>query len=311
MRVRIAPGEPEGPVVEPVPLGQGRPGFLSRAGEAAEIGGRWLVALGDDAEAAGALAAARLEGKRRVTLDLRALTLDAAIAFTTGVCLRAWRYDRLRTVKETRRLERLDLLTDDPHTLRQAWRRQEAVLEGVALARDLVAEPSNTLTPHSFVDRLLPLAQAGVRIEVLKASALRRGGMGGLLAVGAGSVHPPRLIVLRWAGIIEADPVVFVGKGITFDTGGLCIKPAKGMEEMRADMAGAAACAGAMLALAGRKSAAPAAAVLALAENMTGAASYRPSDVLRMGSGHSVEVVDTDAEGGWCSRMRWIGPCAT
>ncbi len=115
--------------------------------------------------------------------------------------------------------------------------------------------------------------------------------------MGGGSAHPPRLVVLRWPGATEADPVVFVGKGITFDTGGLCIKPAAGMEEMRADMAGAAACAGAMLALAVRRSPAPAAAVLALAENATGGASYRPSDVLRMGNGLCVEVVDTDAEG--------------
>jgi leucyl aminopeptidase len=103
--------------------------------------------------------------------------------------------------------------------------------------------------------------------------------------------------VLRWRGSLPADPVVFIGKGITFDTGGLCIKAAAGMEEMRADMAGVAACAGAMLALALRHSPAPAAAVLALAENVTGEASYRPSDVLRMADGSTVEVVDTDAEG--------------
>ncbi|WP_158743349.1 M17 family metallopeptidase [Acidisphaera sp. L21] len=296
MRVRIAPGTPHGPVVLPVPVGQPRPGFTARNGEAAFVGGQWLVALGADPEAAGALAAARLDGKR-ATLDLRALSPADAVAFTTGVCLRAWRYDRLRIIKDAHRLTHLDLLTDTPGPLRRAWRPQAAVLDGVAFARDLVAEPSNTLTPNGFIDRLDALAVAGVKVQVLKGHALRRAGLGGLLAVGAGSVHPPRLVILRWPGTIDADPVVFVGKGITFDTGGICIKPARGMEEMRADMAGAAACAGAMLALATRRSPAPAAAVLALAENTTGAASYRPSDVLRMGSDMSVEIVDTDAEG--------------
>ena len=316
MRVRIAPASPQGPVVEPVPIGTARPGFTAAAGEAAWLEDRWLVGLGDDAEAAGALAATRLEGKRHATLDVRQMTPAAGAAFAAGFCLRAWRYDRLRTVKETPKLRRLDLLTDTPARLRRAWRSQEAVLAGVAFARGLVAEPSNTLTPRGFVDRLAPLAEAGVKIEIVKGEALRRAGLGGLLAVGGGSVHPPRLVVLRWKGTIAAAPLVFVGKGITFDTGGLCIKPAAGMEEMRADMAGAAACAGAMLALATRRSPAPAAAVLALAENATGDASYRPADVLRMGTGLNVEVVDTDAEGrlvladalGWA--VRHLKPAA-
>ena len=296
IRVRIAPASPSGPAVTPVRQGQARPGFGALPGEAAFTGDGWLVTLGEDAEAAGALAGARLAETRCATLDLRALSAGQAAAFITGVCLRCWRYDRLRTAK-TDALTRLDVLTDAPGKLRRLWARQEAVLAGVALARALVTEPSDTLTPSGFIKRLKPLAAAGVDIEVLKRPALRRAGLGGLLAVGGGSAHPPRLAVLRWAGSTGAPPVVFAGKGVTFDTGGLCIKPAQGMEEMRADMAGAAACAGAMLALARRGSPAPAVAVLALAENATGAASYRPSDVLRMGDGTTVEVVDTDAEG--------------
>jgi leucyl aminopeptidase len=122
-------------------------------------------------------------------------------------------------------------------------------------------------------------------------------GMGALCAVGGGAVHGPRLVVLRWPGKVKAAPVAFVGKGICFDTGGISIKPAAGMEDMRADMAGAAAAAGAMLALALRQSPAPAVAVLALAENAIGAASYRPGDILRSYSGKTIEVLDTDAEG--------------
>jgi leucyl aminopeptidase len=115
--------------------------------------------------------------------------------------------------------------------------------------------------------------------------------------VGGGAVHGPRLVVLRWPGKVKAAPVACVGKGICFDTGGISIKPATGMEDMRADMAGAAAAAGAMLALAIRQSPAPAVAVLALAENAIGAASYRPGDILRSYSGKTIEVLDTDAEG--------------
>ena len=281
----------------PVAEGEARPGFTARPGEAACVGGTWMVALGADAEAAGALAATRLADTRRVTLDLRGMPPEAAVAFIMGACMRAWRYDRLRTLGQEDPLARLDVLTDAPGSLHRLWARQEAVLAGVALARDLVTEPSDTLTPAGFVAHLSPLSRAGVGIEVFEGAALRKAGLGGLLAVGAGSAHKPLLAVLRWAGAGRAAPVVFAGKGVTFDTGGLCIKPALGMEEMRADMAGAAACAGAMLALARRGSPAPAAAVLALAENATGAASYRPSDVLRMGDGTTVEVVDTDAEG--------------
>jgi leucyl aminopeptidase len=137
----------------------------------------------------------------------------------------------------------------------------------------------------------------GITLDVLKPAALREAGLGALLAVGQGSAHKPRLAVLRWAGSTGAPPVAFVGKGITFDTGGVCIKPADRMWEMRADMAGAAACVGAIVALARRGSPAPAVAVLALAENVTGESSYRPGDVLRSYSGRTIEVVDTDAEG--------------
>lgn len=272
-------------------------GFTGQPGHACQLGQTLLVGVGGDAEAAGALAAARLPPVRLVGVEVDGLTPAQGAAFAAGLCQRAWRMTRLRTRDVPAALERVDLVTDRPRALRQAWRPLEAALAGQWFARNLVVEPSNTLTPEGFIKRLDVLADAGIEVEVLTGAALRRAGLGGLLAVGGGSAHPPALVVLRWRGTIEAAPVVFVGKGITFDTGGICIKPAAGMEEMRADMAGAAACAGAMLALAARRSPAPAAAVLALAENATGAASYRPGDVLRMGDGSTVEVVDTDAEG--------------
>ena len=296
IRVRVAPATPAGPVVRPVADGTEVPGFHGQPGAAGLVRGEWLVSLGEDAEAAGALAAVRLAGTRRATLDLRGLTPARSVAFVTGVCLRSWHAPARRTDK-LKALTRLDVVTDTPGKVRRLWANQAAVMAGVDLARALVAEPANTLTPSGFVDRLAPLSAAGVSIEVLGRSALRRAGLRGLLAVGGGSVHPPRLAVLRWAGQVNTAPVVFVGKGVTFDTGGICIKPAAGMEAMRDDMAGAAACAGAMLALALRRSPAPAIAVLPLAENAVGSASYRPSDVLRMADGSTVEVIDSDAEG--------------
>ena len=257
-----------------------------------------LVGLGDDAEAAGACAASRLLRCERITLDARGVPARSAALLAAGICLRAWRFERLFTREddEAPRLTALNLVSDAPDTSAQ-WDTISAGIEGALFARDLVTEPSNTLTPAGYVARLDRLVSAGVSLEVLDAAALAGLGAGGLLAVGQGSVHPPCLAILRWAGTQGGAPVAFVGKGITFDTGGISIKPAADMWEMRADMAGAAACAGAMLALALRRSPAPALAVLALAENATGAASYRPGDVLRMLSGMTVQVVDTDAEG--------------
>jgi leucyl aminopeptidase len=261
-----------------------------------------LVGLGDGgvraAEAAGACAVARLLRVPRVAIDVRGVTPDCAAALAAGACLRAWRFDRLRTRADDDAplLVALDLVSGDP-AVRAAWATVSAGVEGALFARDLVTEPSDTLTPAGFVARLAKLVQAGVSVEVMDVAALTSAGFGGLLAVGQGSDHPPCLAVLRWKGSEARAPVAFVGKGITFDTGGICIKPADDMWHMRADMAGAAACAGAMLALARRGAPVPAIAVLPLAENATGAASYRPGDVLRMLSGTTVQVVDTDAEG--------------
>jgi len=256
-----------------------------------------LVGLGD-ALKAGAVAASHLLRYPRIAVDAGGLSPAEAADFAAGACLRAWRFNRLRTRNEedAPRLSALTVVTGDAR-FAKAWAKRRPAVEGALFARDLVTEPSNVLTPSGFVARLDVLVQAGVSLEVLDAAALRAQGFGGLVAVGQGSVHPPCLAVLRWPGSHAAPPVIFVGKGITFDTGGISIKPADKMWEMRADMAGAAACAGAILALALRRSPAPAVAVLALAENTTGGRSYRPGDVLKMYSGHTVQVVDTDAEG--------------
>jgi leucyl aminopeptidase len=282
-------------------------GFIGAAGTCCEIltGVRplLLVGVGENPteaayRAAGAMAVARLGRMKRVALDARGLLASQAAAFALGAVLRGWQPKVMRTKpdEEAPRLANLDLLSEAPG-IEAAWFSAEAVWKATRFARDLVTEPPNTLTPDGFIDRLDALKAVGVSVTVLKRRDLEREGLGALLAVGRASVHRPRLVLLHWEGAMEAPPVAFVGKGITFDTGGICIKPADKMWEMRADMAGAAAAVGAIYALALRRSPAPVAAVLALAENAVGNNAYRPGDVLTTFSGKTVEVIDTDAEG--------------
>jgi leucyl aminopeptidase len=282
-------------------------GFTGDEGETVEVLGRRhpIIVAGLGAspgrlayEAAGAAATAASLRHARLSIQLEGVPRKRASACLTGALLRAWRYDKLRTVpdEDAPKLQRIDAITDDPR-LPEIFARWRAAIDGTIFARDLVTEPPNTLTPASFIEKLVPLRDAGVTVEVLSGPLLRAGGFGGLLAVGGGSANKPALVILRWEGSIKAPPVAFVGKGITFDTGGICVKPADKMWEMKADMAGAAACAGAMLALAKRKSPAPAIAVLALAENALSYMAYRPGDVIKSFSGRCIEVVDTDAEG--------------
>jgi leucyl aminopeptidase len=287
-------------------------GFEAERGEALRLDGvvqgrpAWLVGVAPGAhgmEAAGALAAASLagdapDGPRHGAIDARGLAPAEVAALAMGAGMRSHRLPFLGA-EPPPALRQLDLLVEDAAAAEPALARVRAVLRGTGLARDLAAEPGNRLSPRDFADRLGELEGHGIEVVVHGRHWLERHGYGGLLAVGRGSAHPPRLVVLRWPGHGPdgTPPVAFVGKGITFDTGGISIKPAAGMEAMKGDMAGAAACAGAMLALALRDSPAPALAVLAIAENATDGDSYRPGDVLRMGSGTTVEVVDTDAEG--------------
>lgn len=290
-------------LLRPVP--EGAPphpsGFAGRQGQVLQLSHheRWVGADGASSlpewERVGAACIAAAGSSPRVALDARGLPAQYALGLGAGAVLRAWRFQRLKSHRAPKR--RLELLVDVPEAVAPAWARVEAGLAGALLARELVAEPANRLTPKEFARRLRELRHDGIEVEVLGRPELRKLGAGGLLAVGQGSAHPPRLVVLRWKGDFRAPPVAFVGKGLCFDTGGISIKSAAGMEAMRADMAGAAACAGAMLALARRKSPCPAVAILAIAENMTDGASYRSGDVLRMMSGRTVEVVDTDAEG--------------
>ena len=295
--VRVLPIPPGGAV--PRPNRARVAGFTGAAGTAALLAGRrrrlLLLAL-HEPEAAGALAIARLPHDTHIAIDARALPPAVTAAIVAGALMRAWRFTRLFS-NPAPGLQRLDVIVPDPDVARAAWAQLSPGVEGALFARDLVTEPSNILTPQGFTARLARLEREGVQIEVLDQAALTREGLGALLAVGGASMHPPCLAVLRWPGHGGADPAVLVGKGVTFDTGGVSIKPGAGMWDMRADMAGAAACAGAMLAHALRRSSTPAVAVLPLVENAIGANAYRPGDILRLYNGTTVEIVDTDAEG--------------
>jgi leucyl aminopeptidase len=203
--------------------------------------------------------------------------------------------------KEKKELETVTIFCGDPAATEAAYGLAKAVGDGVAFARDLVNEPANILTPHAFAARLKELQAEGLSVEVLDQASMKQLGMGALLGVSQGSAEPPFTVILRWNGTQDADPngtnLVLVGKGVTFDTGGISIKPAAGMEDMKGDMAGAAAVAGTMLALARRKAKARVAGIVGLVENMPSATAQRPGDIVTSASGQTIEVLNTDAEG--------------
>ena len=259
---------------------------------------------GAGAEAAAAAAYGALKacgaGTLTVAFDLDA---EAAARAALGVRLAAYRFDRYRTkekpdAKPT--VTEVRIATADPAAAEAAFAPWAALAEGVAFTRDLVSEPPNILYPEEFARRVADRAGAvGLEAQVLDEPAMEALGMGSLLAVGHGSERPSRLVALRWNGADDASapPVAFVGKGVTFDAGGLSLKPADGMEDMKWDMGGAGTVAGLMLALAGRKAKVNAVGVLGLSENMPDGKAMRPGDVLTSMSGQTIEVLNTDAEG--------------
>lgn len=254
--------------------------------------GAGQVALRD----AGAAIVAALAGERRVAVDARALPPAAVAAMAAGAALRMPAPDLATRPRESRtRLARLTFHVADPTATEAAWQAVAPGVDGARAALELATLPANLLTPKSFAQRLARLP--GLDVAVLRRRHLREARMGALLGVAQGSANPPRVVVLRRPGAFAAKPLLLVGKGITFDTGGVSVKPAGGMEEMKADMAGAAAIAGCMLALARRNSPAPVVAVLGLAENALSGGAQRPGDVVRAADGSTIEIVDTDAEG--------------
>jgi leucyl aminopeptidase len=251
-------------------------------------------------EAGGALAKALAGGKAKQAA-LLAPDADAAAELAYGASLRAYRFDKYHTDSkryEKPRIEKLSVLTAKPAEARKLWAERSAVAEGVAFARDLVSEPPNVLYPDALAKECQKLKELGVEVKVLGKAEMAKLGMNALLGVAQGSAHEARLVVMRWKGAVRKDgPLAFVGKGVTFDTGGISIKPAAGMEDMKFDMGGAAAVVGLMKALAGRKAKADVVGIIGCVENMPSGTAQRPGDVVTSMSGQTIEVINTDAEG--------------
>ncbi|SDI20855.1 leucyl aminopeptidase [Sinosporangium album] len=247
--------------------------------------------------AAGAATRA-LSGKERVALSLPAATAAQAGAVVLGGLLGAYDFDRYRTSGEGRRPVGEVTVVSSAEGAEEALRQAEVVAEAVKFTRDLVNTPPSDLWPARFAEIAEETGpKAGFSVEVLDEEALRDGGYGGIIGVGQGSANPPRLIRLSYSPAGASKTLAFVGKGITFDSGGLSLKPSASMDWMKADMAGAAAVLGAVTAVARLGLNVNVTGYLCLAENMPSGNAQRPSDVLHTFSGKTVEVLDTDAEG--------------
>ncbi|RCS23163.1 leucyl aminopeptidase [Phyllobacterium salinisoli] len=245
-------------------------------------------------------------GTVSVTLALPEVPISAdnAADFALGLMLRGYRFDKYKTKKnddngnEPKSGAKITLQTDDPSAAKKAFGDAEAVAGGVKLARDLVNEPANVMGPVEFAEEAVRLEKLGVKVEILTEKELKKLGMGALLGVAQGSVRPPRVAIMEWnGGKNKEKPVAFIGKGVVFDTGGISIKPAAGMEDMKGDMGGAAAVTGLIHALAARKAKVNAIGIIGLAENMPDGNAQRPGDIVTSMSGQTIEVLNTDAEG--------------
>ncbi len=255
------------------------------------------------AQALGAsgMAAAETGGDTCLCIDAAGLSNDAntAAALALGAVLRAYRFDKYRSEMKPEQkpsLQEIQVLAHDPEAAAAAYADLEAVAEGVYHTRDLISEPANVLYPKSFAKDAARLADLGVEITVMKKDELEERGFGALLGVAQGSTHDPRVVIMHWKGS-DAQPVALVGKGVTFDTGGISIKPAAGMEDMKWDMGGAGVVVGTMHALAKRKAKANVVAIIGLVENMPDGKAQRPGDIVTSLSGKTIEVLNTDAEG--------------
>ena len=226
---------------------------------------------------------------------------ELAAHLALGVRLRSYRFDKYKTKDKPEQklsLQRLSVVLAAPADARKAYGQLEPVVDAVFLTRDLVSEPPNVLYPVEFARRAKELTKLGVKVEILGEAEMKKLGMETLLAVGQGSGRDSQLLVMKWMnGPKGQAPVALIGKGVCFDTGGISLKPAAGMEDMKWDMGGAGAVTGAMRLIAGRKAKANVVAVCALVENMPDGNAQRPGDVVKSMSGQTVEVINTDAEG--------------
>ena len=301
------------------------PSFQARAGRSVQL--RWpsgiacrlltVVGCGPRADAdakaarlAGATAAAAF-GKAGGTIFADILeagdagqNLVADLALGAG--LRSYRFDRYHSAAgrdpdgpPEPEAGPIAIAVTEAASAKEEFRARAAQLAGVQLVRDLVNEPANVLGTEEFAERLQAMRDEGLEVETLDEAALDALGMRALLAVGQGSERESRVVIMRWNGAAdpEAAPFVLAGKGVVFDTGGISMKPAKGMEDMTMDMGGAAVVAGTMLALARRRAGANIVGIVGLVENMPDGRAQRPGDIVRSMAGKTIQVINTDAEG--------------
>jgi leucyl aminopeptidase len=254
----------------------------------------------------GAVAGKLRAGNGAVTiiaeLPSEAMKPYQSAAIASGLRLRAYKFDRYKTKKKDGEdaALRADILlaVADVAAARKAFVPSAHIVDGVIVARELVNEPPNVLYPVEFARRASQLRKLGVAVEILDVNAMKKLGMGALLGVAQGSTQPGRTVIMRWNGGKRGDqPVAFVGKGVCFDTGGISIKPAGSMEDMKGDMGGAACVVGLMHALAARKAKVNAIGAIGLVENMPDGNAQRPGDIVKSMSGQTIEIINTDAEG--------------
>jgi leucyl aminopeptidase len=291
-------GPPNVPLSRVVVAGLGKPDAID-ARLLQDLGGNLVAHLNGAGESEATFAIDLGDGAPGVTPGGKPGEAAAQLAF--GAALRAYRFDKYRTTEKPEKkpsLAAVTVATEKPDAAREAHRALGAAAEAIAFTRDLVSEPANTLYPETLAERAASLTEFGLSVEILDENRMRELGMGSLLGVAQGSVRPPRLVVMEHrGGPADAAPVAFVGKGVTFDTGGISIKPAAGMGDMKWDMAGAGVVIGLMRLLGARKARVNAVGIVGLVENMPSGSAQRPGDIVRSMSGQTIEVLNTDAEG--------------
>ncbi|MFY0595850.1 MAG: leucyl aminopeptidase [Cognatishimia sp.] len=249
----------------------------------------------DEARAAG-VALAKTRGAANILACLG--NHSKADQVILGLALRDYGFDAHKTATPDEDARAITVMATKPDLIREKSEPYLAMAEGAFFTRDLVNEPANVLTTESFADRLVAMADIGLEVEVLEEDKLAELGMGALLSVGQGSDSPSKVVVMKWLGGNAGEaPLALVGKGVVFDTGGISLKPAAGMEDMTMDMGGAGVVAGTMRALALRKAKANVIGLVGLVENMPSGNATRPGDVVTSMKGDTIEVINTDAEG--------------
>ncbi len=240
--------------------------------------------------------------QKKICLLLDDLEAAWVAALISGLQLRSWKFDKYKTKQEEKekpKIETIHVFCTHPQEAQDIFKDLNTVIEGSFLTRTLVCEPSNVIYPETLAEQAQVLSKFGVQVDVFNEAQLKDMGMHALLGVGAGSTKESKLVVMQWVGAKDKteQPVAFVGKGITFDSGGISIKPSKGMEEMKWDMGGAAVVVGLMKTLAMRHAKVNVIGTIALAENMPSGSAQRPGDIVKSYSGQTIEILNTDAEG--------------